>query len=186
MPATDSPLSSAMLGLENTQALDPGVRAAQPLMDAVTANPTVRDALQGRWLGHALHPLMVMVPLGSWLSASVLDAAGTDQEGSSTELLTALGVLTAVPSALTGLAELAEAGTREKRVGLVHAATNVVGLGLQVASWAARRSGQDTRAKLLAAAGLSAVGAGGYLGGHLSVAREVGSKDRAFERTAAG
>ena len=49
------------------------------------------------------------------------------------------------------------------------------------ACWAARRSGNDTRAKLLAAAGLSAVGVGGYLGGHLSVAREVGSKDRVFQ-----
>lgn len=181
MPRPQSPLSSAMLRLEAARILDPAVKAAKPLMDAVTVNPTVRDTLQGKWLGHALHPLMVMVPLGSWISASVLDAAGTDRDGSSTELLTALGVLTAVPSAVTGWAELAEAPRREQRVGLVHAGTNVLGLGLQVASWAARRSGNDTRAKLLAAAGLSAVGVGGYLGGHLSVAREVGSKDRVFQ-----
>ncbi|MFE2629684.1 (2Fe-2S)-binding protein, partial [Streptomyces sp. NPDC059374] len=32
-----------------------------------------RDVLHGRWLGHPLHPLMVQVPIGSWMSAAVLD-----------------------------------------------------------------------------------------------------------------
>ncbi|GAB2768262.1 hypothetical protein GCM10027072_79070 [Streptomyces bullii] len=32
-----------------------------------------RDLLHGRWLGHPVHPLMVQVPIGSWLSAAVLD-----------------------------------------------------------------------------------------------------------------
>ena len=33
-----------------------------------------RDALHGVWLGHPLHPVLVQVPVGTWLSASLLDA----------------------------------------------------------------------------------------------------------------
>ncbi|MFI8193635.1 (2Fe-2S)-binding protein, partial [Streptomyces sp. NPDC085946] len=29
-----------------------------------------RDLLHGRWLGHPVHPLMVQVPIGSWMSAA--------------------------------------------------------------------------------------------------------------------
>lgn len=32
-----------------------------------------RDALYGVWLGHPLHPMLVQVPVGTWLSASLLD-----------------------------------------------------------------------------------------------------------------
>lgn len=32
-----------------------------------------RDVLHGRWLGHPVHPLMVQVPIGTWMSAAVLD-----------------------------------------------------------------------------------------------------------------
>ena len=66
MPRPQSPLSSAMLRLEAARILDPAVKAAKPLMDAVTVNPTVRDTLQGKWLGHALHPIMTFLPLGAW------------------------------------------------------------------------------------------------------------------------
>src|SRR3954453_492035 len=33
----------------------------------------VRDVLHGVWLGHPLHPVLAQVPVGTWLSASVLD-----------------------------------------------------------------------------------------------------------------
>lgn len=177
----DSPLSAAMLGLEGASALDPVVDVAQPLMDAVTSDETVKDALQGRWLGHALHPLLVMVPLGAWISAGVVEFAGTDEDGRSTQLLTALGIAAAVPSAITGWAELAEGNRREKRVGVVHALANLTALGLEIGAWACRRRGNTGRAKLLSAGALSVVGGAGYLGGHLAVARGMGTKDRAFE-----
>jgi nitrite reductase/ring-hydroxylating ferredoxin subunit len=39
-----------------------------------TACPTHRrDALHGVWLGHPLHPALILVPLGSWMSATALD-----------------------------------------------------------------------------------------------------------------
>src|SRR5690606_3499976 len=33
----------------------------------------VKDFLQGKWLGHPLHPAIVHVPVGFWLAAVVFD-----------------------------------------------------------------------------------------------------------------
>lgn len=50
-------------------------RLVDVLRRAVRALPMGRgrDVLHGRGLGHAVHPLMVQPPLGSWMSAPVLD-----------------------------------------------------------------------------------------------------------------
>lgn len=175
-----SPLASLMIALEDTRALDPLVTASEPLMDALTSNDTLRDALQGTWIGHALHPLLVEVPLGTWMSAALLEFTGADEDGEATQLLTAVGILGAVAAAVTGWAELAETGRREKRVGVVHAASNAAALGLQIGAWTARRRGASLTAKGLTAAAMTIAGAAGYLGGHLAVGRSVGTKDAAF------
>ena len=60
---------------ERAQALDrvvaPGQRMARWLPPG-----RVRDTLNGVWLGHPLHPVLAQAPVGAWLSAAVLDAAG--------------------------------------------------------------------------------------------------------------
>jgi hypothetical protein len=33
----------------------------------------MKSALDGAWLGHAVHPILVVVPIGAWTSATVLD-----------------------------------------------------------------------------------------------------------------
>ena len=178
-----SPLSPLVLQLEETPALDRVVEAARPIMRAVTGNALVRNALQGRWLGHALHPLLVEVPMGTWMSALALDVSGADEDGRAARFLTGLGILAAVPSAVTGWAELAETGPREQRVGVVHAAGNGVGVVLQVASWNARRQGHRVRALLWSGTAMGVIGGAGFLGGHLAAARKVGSHDVAFDDT---
>jgi hypothetical protein len=73
------------------------------------------------------------------------------------------------------------AGPREKRVGLVHAVTNAVAIGIYTASWAARLRGRHDTGARLALAGAAVAGVGGYLGGHLAGARHVGSHHAAYE-----
>lgn len=178
----DSPLSPLMIALEEARGLDRVVAAARPLMEALTSNEPVRDALQGRRAGHAVHPALVQVPLGAWTSALLLDLAGgrADDDGRGSQLLTGIGLACAVPTAVTGWAELAEAGQKEKRVGVVHAAANATGMVLQgVALWQ-RGRGRRGAATATAAAAMAIMGAAGYIGGHLAVARDVGSKDRVF------
>jgi len=166
--------------LESLRALDPPVRLLQHGADAITADPRSRDALRGMWLGHALHPVLTDLTVGFWTSTNVLDLVGGRQSRPAATRLLALGVLSAVPTVLTGYAEWAETEQRAKRVGVVHAASNALGLALFMSSLVARRNGQHARGVLLALAGSTSASVGGYLGGHLSAVRKVGSRHPDF------
>lgn len=181
--SADSPISKLMVRLENSAPLDVLVGAADPLMGVLTRNQTVADALQGRQVGHAIHPMLVQLPMGTWTSALLLDIAGhrSTQTRESAQLLTGVGLAFAIPAALTGWAELAKAGRREQRVGVVHASANALGIALQLLAARARRSGDQAGATRLASASMAVMGIGGYLGGHLAVSRSVGTRDRIFD-----
>ena len=167
--------------LESSSAVDPVVNALAPIADALVSNPRRRDALRGTWLGHALHPVLTDLPIGFWTSALVLDLAGGPTARPAATRLIGLGLLTAGPTAITGWAEWATIGQREQRVGAVHAVSNVVAVVLFASSWQARRSGAYSRGKSLGLAAASALGLGGYLGGHLVSARKVSSRHPRFE-----
>ncbi|MDX6324636.1 MAG: hypothetical protein QOK15_990 [Nocardioidaceae bacterium] len=166
--------------LEQTQALDGVVRLVQPLVDALLADPGRAALLQGMWLGHAVHPLLTDVPIGTWTSATVLDLVGGRQAQPAAKRLIGVGILAAVPTALTGWAEWGPLEPRDKRTGVVHAATNVTALALYTASWRARGKGRHLRGVVLGLAASGALGLGGYLGGHLVEARKVSSRHPAF------
>jgi uncharacterized membrane protein len=167
--------------LEANQRLDPVVRLVLPLADALVRSPARRDALRGRWLGHTLHPVLTDLPIGFWTSAVVLDLVGGRRASDAATRMVGLGLVCAVPTAVTGLAEWAGTGQREQRVGVAHANANTVALTLFTTSWLARRKGQHGRGVALALAGSAAVTAGGYLGGHLVSVRKVSSSNPAFE-----
>lgn len=186
MTPTESPLSRWMLRLESATALDAGVAIVRPVVQAVTSNERIAGVLQGRWLGHAAHPLVVMAPIGMWMSAGLLQMAAVPGSERSARTLTAAGILCALPAAGTGLAEIVNADERGKRVGVVHASLNVAALGAEVLAWASSRAGNRSRSTLWSLAGLGLVGVSGYLGGHLSVARKVGTRDPAFAAEDAG
>ncbi len=93
--------------------------------------------------------------------------------------LIGLGVLSSLPAAATGLSDWGDTQGAERRVGLVHAASNTVGLALLTGSWLRRRGG-GSGGRLLALAGFGVMGAGGWLGGHLSYALGVGVDTTAF------
>jgi hypothetical protein len=63
-----------------------------------------------------------------------------------------------------------------RRSGLVHAAVNATAVVLMLGSYSARKRGARGRGKLLSLAGSSALGAGGWLGGHLTYTLGVGVK----------
>jgi nitrite reductase/ring-hydroxylating ferredoxin subunit/uncharacterized membrane protein len=124
------------------------------------------NALHGVWLGHPFHPAVVVVPLGSWLGASVLDLA--DREGRAAEILIGVGAAGAVPAAAAGLTDWASLSPEQRRVGLLHAVANTTALGFYVGSLVARRRGRTRTGRKLAYAGLASAGLGGFIGGHLS------------------
>lgn len=166
--------------VEDSEALDGAAALVDRAAAAVARPGTAHDLLAGTWLGHALHPLMTDLPIGLWTSASVLDLTGGRRAQPAADLLLALGTAAALPTVATGLAEYRHAGRAARRVGVVHLGANVVGVALYTASLVARRRGRRARGIVLALAGATAATVGGYLGGHLSTARKVGTRDPAF------
>ncbi|MGZ5415860.1 MAG: DUF2231 domain-containing protein [Nocardioides sp.] len=174
------------LGLEDTTALDRPVKALEPLVHTLFGSGTRSSVLRGEWLGHAVHPLLTDVVLGTWISANVLDLIGGSDSSSSAQKLIGTGLLAAGPTAWTGWAEWSAAATRDKRVGLVHAVTNGVMIGVYAASWIARRRGRHGTGVRLALVGAGLSGVGAYLGGHLTEARKVASRHPAYAEPALG
>jgi nitrite reductase/ring-hydroxylating ferredoxin subunit/uncharacterized membrane protein len=148
--------------LEQDSRLDGTVSAGQKAARLIRPGK-LRDALHGVWLGHPVHPLLVQVASGAWLSASILDFTGADERAA--RRLVAAGIGAAVPAALAGAADWSEQHEQQMRVGVIHAAGNAVAVSLYAASLARRgpRAG-----RLLRLAGLAAVSASGLLGGHIS------------------
>jgi nitrite reductase/ring-hydroxylating ferredoxin subunit/uncharacterized membrane protein len=174
----------AYVELARLEQLDePAKTIAKAVRDVVPAGP-VKDALSGTWLGHALHPLLTDLPIGTWTSAVLLDWLGGRGAHDAADRLIELGILAAGPAAITGMTEWADTEPKSdsvRRVGLIHAASNVTALMLFGASLAVRRRGARGSGQLLALAGAGALGAGGFLGGHLSYAEGVGVDETAFE-----
>lgn len=126
----------------------------------------LRDLLHGVPLGHPLHPAMVQVPVGSWISAAVLDLMPGQRRAATA--LVGLGTVSAVPAAIVGLNDWAALAPDQRRVGLVHAAANSIGLTFYAGSLAARLSGRHNMGRALGFLGLSAASLGAYIGGHLA------------------
>jgi nitrite reductase/ring-hydroxylating ferredoxin subunit/uncharacterized membrane protein len=165
--------------LEQAHSLDAVGDGLQKAVMGVIRPSAVRDFLHGVWLGHPLHPVLVQMPVGSFLSAAVMDLVPGGRRAATT--LIAVGTASAVPAMAAGLTDWSEMTKDRRRVGLVHAAGNTVALGLYISSLAARLNGRTARGKMLAFAGLSVAGASAYLGGHLSYAQGGGVSHAATE-----
>lgn len=87
------------------------------------------EVLRGEWLGHALHPVMTAVVIGTWTSATLLDWLGGDDDSRAAGRLIGIGLLAAGPTAWTGWAEWSGADRAPQRVGVVHAVSNGVAIG---------------------------------------------------------
>lgn len=170
--------------LESASGLDSPAKAVGKFVRGLIGPGELKDALAGTWLGHALHPLLTDVVIGSFTSATLLDLLGGDDDGRAAERLIAVGIAAYGPTAATGVTDWADteiADPAVRRVGLVHAATNATALTLYGTSLAARRAGAHGRGKLLSLAGAATLAVGGYLGGHMSYRRGVGPNQTAFD-----
>ena len=170
--------------VESASPLDaPGKQVGKLVRNTVKPG-AVKDALSGTWLGHALHPMLTDVVIGSFLSATLLDLLGQDADSGAQERLIAVGIAAYGPTALTGVNDWADSEPVDpavRRVGLVHAASNSIALALYSSSLAARRNGAPAKGKLLAGAGAAVLGLGGFLGGHLSFTKGVGPNQTIYD-----
>jgi nitrite reductase/ring-hydroxylating ferredoxin subunit/uncharacterized membrane protein len=161
------PLESFARGLESVSAADGVAKPLQRLVRRAVGSDELRDALTGRWLGHALHPMLTDLPIGFWTSAFTLDLLGGRKNRAAAQRLVGFGVLSALPAIATGATDWSDTTDEARRVGLVHAALNTAALVCFTASWTARRKGRHGRGILYGLAGSAVATGGGYLGGHL-------------------
>jgi uncharacterized membrane protein len=167
----NSPLNALAARLESVQALDGPAQVAGQTVRKLIPDGAPKHALSGAWLGHALHPIMTDIPIGVWTSAVLLDWTGGKQSRAAADQLILTGVLAAGATIATGWSDWADAeqgNAAVRRSGLVHAVANATATGLMIGSYFARRRGARGRGKILSLAGSAALGAGGWLGGHLS------------------
>lgn len=181
MPAS-TPLRPLVDALEHMTALDSVAKPYGKFVRDLWGRGEIKDAISGTWLGHAVHPPLTDVVIGSFLGVSLLDLLGAN--GKSSERLLGAGLVAAVPTVLTGASdwadtEIADEGVR--RVGLVHASANGSAVVLYAASLRARRRGAQGRGAALALAGTAVMTVSGYLGGHMSYTRGVGPNQTAFD-----
>jgi uncharacterized membrane protein len=126
-------------------------------------------------LGHPVHPMLIVFPLGLLGMAAIFDLIqiSTGRRWSDIAFwMIAAGVISGLLAAIPGLVDwlAIPSGTRAKRLGLVHGAGNVVVVLLFAVSWYLRRSNPaapDDFALTLSFAGFLLALFTGWLGGEL-------------------
>ena len=162
--------------------------------DLQQAKRPVSALLAGPY-GHPLHPVLVTVPIGAWVAASVFDVAshvvsdpGFLARGA--EWLIAVGVLGALAAALIGFLDLlaVPTGTPVFRVALVHMTLNLAVTGGYVGGFLWRRAGGGPAAApvpwpplALSLACLAVLAVSGFLGGKLAFRYGVRVADEATQ-----
>ncbi|HJQ07814.1 MAG TPA: DUF2231 domain-containing protein [Nocardioides sp.] len=128
------------------------------------------------WLSHAAHPVLTDVPIGLLTATSVLDLLGGPKSRRARTILCGLGVLSAVPTAASGLADWNRLEGEDRRLGVIHAAGNGAAIGLYAKSAMLRLAGHHGRGTLCALAGAGVMAAAGYLGGELALNRGAAAR----------
>ncbi len=159
--------------LSEVSSFDKSLESARAAVNKVLRPQAFKDLLHGTWLGHPLHPVLAMVPVGTWLSAGILDAVPPARPAATA--LIGTGVAASLPAALAGAADWSEQDDAVRRLGAVHAVANTAALGLYVGSRVARRKGNGTLGRVLAYSGLGVASASASIGGHMSYAQSSGA-----------
>ena len=154
--------------------------------------------------GHPLHPVLVNVPIGAWVAASVFDLAShvvPDGEflARGAWWLIAIGVLGALAAALVGFLDFMAipSGTTAFRTAVVHLSLNLLVTGGYIAGFLWRRAGGLGTAAVpwgplvLSLVCLAVLGVSGFLGGMLAFRYGVrvadeGTQAEGFTRASLG
>lgn len=143
---------------------------------------------KARLLGHPIHPILIVFPLGLLATSLVFDivylATGNGRFGDVSFWMITSGVIGALLAAVFGLIDWVAIpkGTRAKRIGALHGIGNVVVVGLFVISWALRydeTTAPGAGAIVLSAIAVALAGVTGWLGGELVDRMGVGIEDGA-------
>jgi nitrite reductase/ring-hydroxylating ferredoxin subunit/uncharacterized membrane protein len=155
------------------------------LHGAITKHAWLRgaaDVLHGTWLGHPLHPVLTDVVIGSWVAGAVFDAVGEFQDDDRAryagDKLAAAGVVAALPTALSGMADYSAASPQATRAATVHGILNAINLGLYGVSLWERARGNRRRGLAYSYAAQGLMVASAWIGGQLVYQKRMGVDQR--------
>ncbi|MBA3830445.1 MAG: Rieske 2Fe-2S domain-containing protein [Chthoniobacterales bacterium] len=138
----------------------------------------VRNFLHGTWLGHPLHPVITDVPLGAWTAAAAFDlyelSTGDKSLARGADVAVGIGLIGAAGAAFTGLNDWNHTSDKPRRVGALHAITNIAATACYLGSWWQRRNGCRRAGLTTGFAGYTLSMVGAYLGGHLVFNERIG------------
>jgi nitrite reductase/ring-hydroxylating ferredoxin subunit len=161
----------------DVSSFDKVIEPARKAVLSALKPPALKDFLHGTWLGHPLHPVLVQVPVGAWVSAGLLDAVPPLRPAAT--VLIGTGVAVSVPAAMSGAADWSEQEPGVRRLGAIHAVANTVALGLYAGSLVARARGRGALGRVLSYSGLAVAGGSAAIGGHMSYAQSSGASHSA-------
>ena len=131
---------------------------------------------KAQFLGHPLHPMLIVFPLGLLASAVIFDAiyllTGTVTMAIVAYWMIVAGIVGGLVAAPFGLIDwrAIPAGTRAKSIGMIHGLGNVIVLLLFAGSWLLRRDVPEmpgTLAYILSFAGVGLFLVAGWVGREL-------------------
>lgn len=144
---------------------------------------------RAKLLGHPIHPMLIVLPLGLFISAVLFDVLHLARSLPALAIVSywniAAGIVTGLLAAVFGLIDwlAIPSATRAKRIGLLHGTVNVVVVATFAAAWLMRRDTFDlapTTGVFMIEVGALLLGCvGGWLGGELVDRLGVGVDDGA-------
>jgi uncharacterized membrane protein len=155
----------------------------------------LKRILQGRWLGHPLHPALVHLPAGLWPAALLFDGLSFIHFGGNATVVASFaciagGLLGAILAAPTGIADWIDIkpGKPARKLGVYHMVLNLMvtalfGLNLFL-RWDHFRSAERVSVTqiTLSIIGIIMLSVSGYLGGRMAYDQGIGiarlSKDK--------
>lgn len=135
---------------------------------APRAEPSLVRLLQGSFLGRPLHPMLNDLPIGFWTSAWFLDLFGGHRSREAADKLIGLGVVAAVPAAVTGLADRRKLDEDRQGLAALHLGANAAATSLYGLSWLLRRRGSRGIGVAVSHVAALCATVGGDLGGRLA------------------
>ena len=139
---------------------------------------TIRNFLNGTWLGEPLHVVLTDLPVGAWTVAMVFDALDLALDrrefARAAETSIAIGLIGAAGAAATGMTDWSDVDPPARRLGLIHGLLNLGGTALFLTSLFLRRRRSRKAGRMLGVLGYAVMGYAAHLGGKLVYEHRVG------------